>query len=74
MESEVLTRELNRFNVRFATETDFKNFLARVRDISSRFTVLEEDNTLSGCFSIILGLVEQYKHELLAGPYDKPNV
>ena len=72
MENSLLKQEIDRFNSTFARETDIKIFLAKLKDISSRFTFVEEDTTLSGCFNTILGLVEQYKHELVQGHNDPP--
>ena len=72
MENTLLKQEIDRFNSTFAGETDIKTFLSNLKDIASRFTFIEEDTTLSGCFNTILGLVEQYKHELVQGHNDLP--
>lgn len=67
-----LKQEIDKFNSTFARETNIKTFLSNLRDIASRFTFIEEDTTLSGSFNTILGLVEQYKHELIEGYHDTP--
>lgn len=68
---DVLRGDLTDFNTNLANETDVNSFLSKLKEIASHFTFLEEDNTTSGCFSTLLGLVEQYKHELLAGKNDE---
>ena len=70
MENNLLKQEIDKFNTRFARETDIKIFLSNLKDIASRFTFVEEDTTLNGCFNTLLGLVEQYKHELISGYND----
>jgi hypothetical protein len=70
MENNLLKQEIDKFNSRFATETNIRTFLLILKDIASRFTFVEEDTTLNGSFNTILTLVEQYKHELIAGYND----
>lgn len=71
MNSFVIDSEIRKFNLNLAGEKDIKNFLTKLQTITSRFTFLEEEHTLSSSFTIILSLVEQYRHELLAGPNDQ---
>lgn len=67
----VIDSEIRKFNLNLAGEKDIRNFLIKLQTIASRFTFLEEEHTPSNSFAIILSLVEQYKHELLAGPNDQ---
>jgi hypothetical protein len=64
---EILERAVDAFETDLSTETNIKLFLAKFRNITRRFVLLEEDNTLNGSFSTVLGLAEQYNHELLIG-------
>ncbi len=62
---EPLSKAVDIFDAKLSTERDLKRFLTLLRKITRRFALLEEDNTLSGCFAILQGLAEQYHHELL---------
>ena len=65
MENARIRKDIDTFNNQLATETDFKKFLALIRQLASRFSFLEEEDTVSSYHTIILGLVEQYKNELI---------
>ena len=65
MENARIRKDIDTFNNQLATETDFKKFLALIRQIASRFSFLEEEDTVYSYHTIILGLVEQYKNELI---------
>ena len=64
--SSVLVKEIELFHSQLKTETDVSRFLSKLKEIAARFSILDEENNLSGCFTTILGLTEQYNHELIA--------
>lgn len=65
MENAYIRKEIDKFNNQLASEKDFKKFLALLRSIASKFSFLEEEDTVNCYHTIILGLAEQYKNELL---------
>ena len=65
MENARIRKDIDTFNNQLATETDFKKFLALIRQLASKFSFLEEEDTVNSYHTIILGLVEQYKNELI---------
>ena len=67
---ENLLKEVEQFRSLLGKETDFDQFLKILFEIASRFSLKEEDKNLNGCFSVLLGLVEQYTHELLVKSTD----
>ena len=69
MES-LLIQDLQSFEQNLKDEDNFETYLDKLRTISNRFSLPGDDNILNSCFAVILGLVEQYTHELLAKPGD----
>lgn len=63
-------QEFHDFETTLKQETDFETFLNKTKLLSNRFALLEDGQNLNSSFSVILGLVEQYTHELLAKPDD----
>ena len=66
----LLIQELQSFDQQLKQEDNFEIYLDKLRNISDRFSLPGDDNILNSCFAVILGLVEQYTHELLAKPGD----
>ena len=63
----VIQLKLDQFENHLKLTNNISEIIHKLKEISSRFSLLEEENTLSGCFVTILNLAEQYNHELTAG-------
>lgn len=71
MNTDFFTSELNSFLLTLGADKNIETYLNNLKIIASRFTFLEEDQTLQGTFSVLLSLVEQYKRELLVDENDR---
>ena len=62
--SNVIEQEVTKFHSTLNLETNLSKFIELFKEISSRFSILEEENSLNGCFITVLNLAEQINDEL----------
>lgn len=72
--SSIIEQDINQFNTYFKSESNFTEVIKRLKETASKFYLLDEENSLYGCFVTFLKLAEEYNHELLVGYGDKEYV